>query len=320
MEAIKLKIAVVIPCYKVEKHIEAVLAEIPAHVDCIIAVNDCSPDATGQKLKDLCSTYSKLVYLEHEANKGVGGAMVTGYRKALELGCHIAVKIDGDNQMDLAYLDSLLEPILKGKADFSKGNRFRDRKALREMPFIRRFGNIGLSFCIKAASGYWNIFDPTNGYTAVSREALLSMDLDKIHRSYFFESSMLMELYHAGAVVVDVPMKARYADEVSNLSVWRTLFEFPPKLLYGFIKRIILKYYLYEFNVASLYLLTGLPLLFLGSVYGIVNFIKYTSALIPAPTGTVVIPTLMITLGFQLILAAINYDLTNFPGKDNSQL
>jgi len=126
---------------------------------------------------------------------------------------------------------------------------------------------------------------------------------------------MLIELYHVGAVVQDVPMKARYGDEVSGLSKTKTLFEFPPKLIWAFFRRIILKYFLYEFNIASLFILSGFPLFVLGTVYGIVNFIKYTGEKVAAPTGTSVIPTLLITLGFQLLLAAANYDINNYPKR-----
>jgi len=183
------------------------------------------------------------------------------------------------------------------------------------MPVIRRIGNLGLSFCIKVASGYWNIFDPNNGFIAISNEMLKTITINKIHKRYFFESSMLIELYHCEAVIQEIPMKAKYGDEVSHLSLTRTLLGFPPKLLRAFIRRIILKYFLFDFSIASIYILFGLPLFGIGVFYGIINFAKYGSSHIPAPTGTVVIPTLLIILGFQLLLSAINYDITNYPKK-----
>jgi hypothetical protein len=220
--------------------------------------------------------------------------------------------------MDSSYLPAFIKPILDNKADYTKGNRFRDFKALRKMPVLRRFGNLGLSFMIKAASGYWNIFDPNNGFVAISNEMLKTIDINKIHKRYFFESSMLIELYHAEAVIQEIPMKARYGDEVSNLSLTRTLFGFPPKLLKAFIRRIILKYFLFDFNIASLYLLFGVPLFLFGLVYGIVNFIEFGSSHTPAPTGTVVIPTLLIIMGFQLLLSATSYDISNYPKSKDS--
>ncbi|MDQ3015392.1 MAG: glycosyltransferase family 2 protein [Bacteroidota bacterium] len=310
-----MRLAIVIPCYNVSRHIEKVVAGIPSDILWIIMVDDASTDDTNQKIKHLSLQEKRIIYIRHDKNKGVGGAVITGYQKSLELDADITIKIDGDGQMDPAYINSLLKPIIDGKADFTKGNRFRDLQALRQMPMIRRIGNLGLSFLIKAASGYWNIFDPTNGYTAISSEILKNINFKKIHARYFFESSMLIEIYHIRAVVLDIPMKALYGDEVSGLSVTRTLFEFPPKLAAAFIKRILLKYFLFEFNIASVYILFGVPLFLFGAIYGGVNFVKYASSHIEAPTGTVVIPTLLITLGFQLLLSAANYDIENYPKK-----
>jgi len=312
-------ISVVIPCYNVSRHIEDVIKKLPSEVNWIISVNDCSKDDTEKILSRLAEENKKVVFINHQTNQGVGGALITGFNKSIELNSDITIKIDGDDQMDTSYIPALIKPIIENKADYSKGNRFRDFKALRQMPVLRRFGNLGLSFMIKAASGYWNIFDPNNGFVAISNEMLKTIDLNKIRKRYFFESSMLIELYHADAVIQEIPMKARYGDEVSNLSLTRTLFGFPPKLLKAFIRRIILKYFLFDFNIASLYLLFGVPLFLLGVIYGIVNYIEYGSSHTPAPTGTVVIPTLLIIMGFQLLLSATSYDVSNYPkSKDTN--
>ena len=310
-----MNITVVIPCYNVARHIEKVVCTLSPEISWIILVNDCSKDDTGNILARLQQENNRIIYINHEVNKGVGGAMLSGFQKSLELNCDITMKMDGDGQMDASYIPQLLKILKLDKADYAKGNRFRDLNALRKMPLIRRIGNLGLSFLIKAASGYWNIFDPNNGFFAIKNEVLKNINFRKIHPRYFFESSMLIELYHANAVVQDVPMKARYGDEKSGLSITKTLFEFPPRLFIAFIKRILLKYFLFEFNIASIYLLFGLPLFLFGAVYGIVNFVKYGSSHIPAPTGTVVIPTLLIILGFQLLISAVNYDITNYPKK-----
>jgi len=308
-------ITVVIPCYNVSKHIEDVIKQLPAEVNWIIAVNDCSKDDTEKVLLRLKEENKKIIFINHEVNQGVGGAMITGFKRSLELNSDITIKIDGDDQMDSSYIPALIKPIIENKADYAKGNRFRDFKALRQMPVIRRTGNLGLSFCIKAASGYWNIFDPNNGFVAISNEMLKTISLSKIHKRYFFESSMLIELYHCDAVIQEIPMKAKYGNEVSHLSLTRTLFGFPPKLLKAFIRRIILKYFLFDFNIASVYIIIGIPFILIGAGYGIVNFIKYASNNQAAPTGTVVIPTLLITLGFQMLLSAINFDINNYPQK-----
>lgn len=308
-------ITVIIPCYNVAAHIEEVINSLPSSVTWIIVVNDSSKDDTGKKLGELLEKNRKLIVINHEVNQGVGGAMLTGFKKSIELNSDISIKIDGDNQMDSSYIPELIKPLLENKADYAKGNRFRDFKALKQMPAIRRIGNLGLSFCIKAASGYWNIFDPNNGFVAINNNILKTLNIDKIHKRYFFESSMLIELYHADAVIQEIPMKAKYGNEISHLSLTRTLLGFPPKLVKAFIRRIILKYFLFDFNIASIYILFGLPLFLAGTIYGIINFLKYTSSHVAAPTGTVVIPTLLIILGFQLLLSAANYDITNFPKK-----
>jgi len=308
-------ISVIIPCHNVARHIEEVVRNLPPQIDYIIAVNDCSKDDTESILIRLSKENEKIIYLKHELNQGVGGAMLTGFRKSIALNSDITIKMDGDNQMDPVYIPALIKPLIEKEADFTKGNRFRDFKALRKMPISRRIGNLGLSFLIKAASGYWNIFDPNNGFIAIRNETLQNLDFDKIHKRYFFESSMLIELYYSNAIVQDIFMKARYGDEISGLSRTKTLFEFPPKLFIAFIRRVILKYFLFEFNIASLFLLFGFPLFIIGVLYGYINFVKYTRESIPAPTGTVVIPTLLIILGFQLLLAAANYDINNYPKK-----
>jgi len=313
-------ITVVIPCYNVAGHIEEVIRDLPPDISYIIAVNDCSPDNTEKIIFHLQQENKKLVYIKHEKNQGVGGAMLTGFKKSLELNSDITIKIDGDNQMDSSLIPDLIRPIIENKADYTKGNRFRDFQALRKMPLIRRIGNLGLSFLIKAASGYWNIFDPNNGFVAISNEMLKTIKISKIHTRYFFESSMLIELYHANAVIQEIPMKAKYGDEISGLSITKTLLGFPPKLLKAFIRRIILKYFLFDFNIASVYILFGIPFFVIGLVYGIVNYVKYATAHTAAPTGTVVIPTLLIILGFQLILSAISFDITNYPKKGNGNV
>jgi glycosyltransferase involved in cell wall biosynthesis len=311
------EIAVVIPCYNVAAHIAQVIQGLPAYISWIITVDDCSKDDTALILERVQKDNPRLVLLRHPVNQGVGGAMLSGYQKALELGAAIVVKLDGDGQMDPENMERLVKPLLQGKAEFAKGNRFRDFRALRSMPIGRRIGNLGLSFIIKAASGYWNIFDPTNGFTAIKGETLAALDFSKIHKRYYFETSMLQELYFVNAVVQDVPMKARYGDEISGLSTVRTLFEFPPKLLFAFFRRVLLKYYLIDFNVASLFLLVGLPLFLVGLAHGLTNYYRYLSLHVGAPTGTVVIPTLMIILGFQLLLAAVSFDVNNYPKKNN---
>ena len=278
-------------------------------------VDDASPDQTGNLVAALAKRDRRIVLLHHTRNRGVGGAMVSGFRKALELGAQIVVKIDGDGQMDIDNLPDLLTPLILGRADYTKGNRFRDFTSLRHMPWIRRVGNMGLGFIAKAATGYWNLFDPTNGFLAIRAETLAQLPLDQIDPTYYFETSMLANLYLLGAVVQDIPMPAHYQGEVSSMLIHRILLEFPLKLCNTLIRRAVLKNFIYDFSMASIYLLTGLPLLVFGLVFGSYKWIQYSSIGIPAPTGTVILPTLSVLLGIQLLLSAIEIDLRSVPQK-----
>ncbi len=309
----KYDIAAVIPCYRVERQIQSVLCAVPRYIKHIIVVDDASPDSTAELVTASAKKDKRISLIRHPSNLGVGGAMITGYRKALELGAQIIVKMDGDGQMDMDHLPELLSPLIDGQADYTKGNRFRDFKSLQKMPLIRRVGNMGLAFLSKAATGYWTLFDPTNGFNAIRSEMLAQLSLEGIDRSYYFETSMLAHLYLLGAVVKDVPMPARYQSEASNLLVHRVLFEFPFKLLITFFRRMVLKNFIYDFSMASIYLLTGLPLLLFGLIFGTYKWIQYASAGIPAPTGTVMLPTLSVLLGIQLLLSAIEIDLRSVP-------
>ncbi len=309
------RIAVVVPAYRVERHIAGVLRAIPSWVRHVIVVDDASPDGTYAEAQHVAASDPRIYIERHTRNQGVGGAMVTGLQKALDLGAHIVVKVDGDGQMCMEDLPRLLAPLIAGRADYAKGNRFRDFKALRQMPIVRRMGNMALSFLAKAATGYWTCFDPTNGYVAIRSEVLAQIPLEKIHRSYFFEISMLAQLYLLGAVVKDVPMPARYGAEVSSLSIRRVLMEFPPRLLAAFVRRILLRHFVYDFNMVSLYLLIGLPMCLAGALFGGYEWWQYAHMGIRAPTGTVMIPTLLVILGFQLLLSAAGFDLQAVPSE-----
>jgi glycosyltransferase involved in cell wall biosynthesis len=306
-------IVAVVPAYRVEKEIEAVLRSMPAFVKRIVVVNDASPDQTGAVVVKVAAVDKRILSVNHAANQGVGGAMVTGFRKALELGAQIVVKVDGDGQMDVSDMPSLLAPLVRGEADYTKGNRFRDFQALSQMPPLRRFGNMLLSFLAKAATGYWNCFDPTNGYVAIRGDVLAQLPMHRIDRTYFFETSMLARLFLLGALVRDVPMKAHYGAETSSLAIRKVLREFPVRLLKCFCKRIILKKFIYDLTIESIYLLCGVPMLLVGILYGGYNWILYAKSGIGAPTGTVVISAMLIILGFQILLAAVNIDLQSVP-------
>lgn len=313
MSVQSLKVAVVIPAYRAAETIQRVLAGIPAWVDAIYVVEDASPDDTAEKAAAARNRRVRL--LRHRENRGVGGAMTTGYKQALLDGVDICVKMDADGQMDPEYLPHLIEPLVAGRADYAKGNRFHDAAALRRMPLARRVGNAGLSFLIKAASGQWNIFDPTNGYTAIHRSALEGVDIARLHPRYFFESSMLIRLREIGALVEDVPMPALYNGETSHLSAVRALVEFPALLLREGLKRVLWQYFVADFNAVSLFLVCGIPLALFGFVFGAYHWIVNARAGTFASTGTVMVAVLPLILGFQLLLQALVLDVQNTPRR-----
>lgn len=307
------RIAVVIPAYKVKKYILEVVQTLPDFIDDIIVIDDKCPQESGRFIQSLNILDVTIVY--HEINQGVGGAIISGYKKAIELQSDIIIKVDGDGQMDPNHIEKLIEPILDNKADYTKGNRFSDFKALKQMPKIRLFGNSALSFLVKASSGYWNMMDPTNGFTAITKEAIWGLDIDKLSKRYFFESDMLINLNIENCVVIDVPLPAKYDEEESSLSITKVLFDFPPKLFKGFIKRIFLKNYIYNFNMASIYILLGFPMFVFGFISGGINWYQSVVSGIEASTGTVMLSALPIILGVQFLLQAISIDMDNIPKK-----
>lgn len=313
------RIAVVIPAYRVANQIEKVLSGIPDFVERIIVVEDAGPDDTAARVKRV--TDPRVHLIRHDHNRGVGGAMKTGFADAIDSGMDIVVKMDGDDQMDPAAMGRLLVPIVSGRADMAKGNRYHDFKSLKRMPIERIIGNAGLTFLIKMASGYWNMFDPTNGYFAIRTDVLRRINLDRLPERYFFESGFLIQLGIVGAVVADVPIPARYGQELSSLSVTRTLCEFPPRLLWGMVRRIFWRYFVYDFSAVSVFLLTGLPLLVWGVRFGIKAWIQSArSGGAPATAGTVMLAAMPVIIGFQLLLQALVVDIQNVPRVPLSSL
>ncbi len=305
-------ITVVIPCYRETESILKVLELIGDEVNQIIVVDDACPEGTGAKVQAEC-TDRRVEVIVHEKNMGVGGATLTGYSRALELGADIIVKLDGDGQMDPGLIPSFVKPIIDGRADYTKGNRFHNLEDLAGMPKMRVMGNLVLSFATKMSSGYWNIFDPTNGYTAIHAKVAGRLPFGKISKGFFFESDMLFRLNILRAVVVDVAMRARYGDEKSNLKIHNEIFKFSGKKYLNTVKRIFYIYYLRDFNIASIELLLGKLLLLFGIVFGGVKWVESIATDVPATAGTVVLAALPIILGSQLLLAFLDFDTRNIP-------
>jgi dolichol-phosphate mannosyltransferase len=311
------RVAVVIPCYRVARHIVTVIQNLPSWIWRIVVVDDASPDESALLVSALSDP--RIVLVRHERNQGVGGAMITGYKTCLELGAELIVKMDGDDQMDPGYLPALLRPLLNDKADYAKGNRWSDSVSLRQMPALRRVGNLGLSFLTKFASGYWSIFDPCNGYTAITATALQRLDWDKIARTYFFEISMLVQLNVNSAVAKDVPMPARYGDEQSSLRVRRILLEFPLQLVRAARERIWSRHFIQDFSAASAMMVMGSGLTSFGFLFGSIEWVRTIITGMPTTAGTVMLATLPFLMGFQLLLQSLNLDIAAEPTEPLSR-
>ncbi len=305
------KITVVIPCYKVSKHIKDVINTIPSYIDEIIVIDDKCPENSGEIVQALSN--KKVTVLFNKQNIGVGGSTKVGYLKAIDLGSNVCVKIDGDGQMNPDLMLKIITPIINEEADYIKGNRFNDFVALQQMPKLRLIGNSFLSFIVKLASGYWNIMDPTNGYCAISEGAIRLINFSKIDERYFFETDMLINLNLLNLKVKDVAIPAFYASEQSSLSVVKTAISFPLKIIKGLFKRLLLKYYVYNFNMASIYMLLAFPLLIFGVCFGLYKWFWGIATNTENTAGTIMLAALPVILGIQFLLQAINIDILSVP-------
>jgi glycosyltransferase involved in cell wall biosynthesis len=305
-------VTVVIPAYNVAGQIRDVIDGIPPFVDRIIVVNDASKDETGTVLKEIVN--QRVTIATHMVNQGVGGAMVTGFRLALEGGAEVIAKMDGDGQMDPDGLSALLDPIVLDGYGYAKGNRFLSGEQLAKMPTIRMIGSFCLTFLSKLSSGYWHVFDPVNGFLAIDAGVLRKLPLQRLARRYFFESDMLIQLNVFKIRVKDVAMPPRYGDERSSMRLSRVLFTFPLYLAKGFWYRLYQRHVLREFSAVAVFWILGTLLLGWGTGFGAITWIKSVLSGHVASTGTVMLSVMPFILGFQLLLQAILIEIQDSPG------
>jgi dolichol-phosphate mannosyltransferase len=305
-------VVVVIPCYKVSRQIMNVINKIGDECNRIIVVDDACPEKSGALVERECKD-KRVTVIYNESNLGVGGSVLAGYRLALDYDADIVVKIDGDGQMEPSLISKFIEPISQHQADYTKGNRFYHIPNLSNMPLIRLFGNAVLSFITKLSSGYWNSFDPTNGYTAIQASLIPLLPPEKVSSDYFFESDMLLRLNLLQAKVVDIPMSAKYSSESSNLMVRKIIPIFLYKNARNLIKRLFYNYFLRDFSAASIELISGFALATFGFLFGAWQWYAHVQAGEMASTGTVMIAVLPLIIGFQFLIAFLNFDLTNTP-------
>lgn len=301
-------IAVVIPAYRVRDQVLTVIQRIGSEVAKIYVVDDCCPDGSGCLVEEM-SDDERVRVIFHDTNIGVGGATLTGMKQAAADGADIIVKVDGDGQMDPAFIPAFVGMIATGEADYTKGNRFFEIEGISEMPLTRLLGNAALSFFSKLSSGYWHTFDPTNGFVAIHASLVALLPTQKISKRYFFESDMLFRLNLLRAHVVDVPMYSYYGDEVSGLKPHREIPRFAAAHLKNFGKRIVYNYFARSFSLASLELVFGIASVLFGLIFGLAHWGMNS----PATAGTVMLAALPIIVGMQLLLAFLNYDIQATP-------
>ncbi|MHA1155273.1 MAG: glycosyltransferase family 2 protein [Candidatus Heimdallarchaeota archaeon] len=271
-------IGIIIPAYNEEKLILKTLEGIPSYVDKIYVTDDCSTDKTSEIV--LSFNDSRVELTRHDKNTGVGGAIVSGFKKALRDNIDVISIMAGDNQMDHRYLPNLLLPIINGETDFTKGNRLKRNYWVGMSPF-RLFGNKILSLLNKIVSGYWNISDPQNGYIAISSSCLKQIDLDSLYEGYAFENDLMIKANVAKISMRNVLIPARYGDEQSKIVYWKFIFRMSHHLGKSYFWRMWNKYFK-RATFVGFSLIVSLLLLLGGLVYGVAtNFADLSSIIMP---------------------------------------
>ncbi|MBU3916010.1 glycosyltransferase family 2 protein [bacterium] len=310
-------VAVIIPAYRVEKWIVKVINGLPAFVDRIIVVDDASPDNVARVVTDL--NHPKVKLIKHKRNLGVGGAMKSGFREAIEEGIDLIVKMDGDDQMDPVYLGPLLYPLVKKECDYIKGNRFGILSNIKNMPVVRRIGSLVLTLLNKFASGYWHVVDPQNGYIGIRGDVLRRLNLKWIDNSYFFENSMLINLNIVEAKVSDMLMPSRYGDEESSMDIFTIAIKFPLKLVKGFFFRLFFRYFYCDFSPVFVFFVLGMAMMCGGGVWGAIAWYKSVYHEIITEIGTFALGLIPLLMGFQFCMNALILDVQQSPrGKEKS--
>ncbi|WP_269531316.1 glycosyltransferase family 2 protein [Chitinimonas sp. BJYL2] len=309
------RICAVVPAYKVHNFVVNVVNGLFDYVDHVFVVDDACPHASGHTVEQAFSGHPQVTVLRLPDNLGVGGAVMAGYKAAAEQGFEILIKVDGDGQMDPSFIPSLIAPIVAGEADYTKGNRFFEPDGLRSMPLVRLVGNAGLSFLTKLSTGYWQIMDPTNGFTAIHADVLPWIKLERVAQRYFFETDLLFRLGIVNAVVMDIPMPARYGDEVSNLRVGQALTDFSRKHAARIAKRITYQYFLRGFSLGSLCLALAMPLILFATLFGGYEWYRSITTGIPATAGSIMLAALPAMVGIQLLLSFFSLDMARHASK-----
>jgi glycosyltransferase involved in cell wall biosynthesis len=303
-------VGVVVPAYNEERQIDKVLETMPDFVDHIIVVDDHSSDATLERCRAWEDRMGRrLTVVEQPRRQGVGAAITSGYQRSIELGLDVVAVMAGDGQMDPDDLALIIEPVVSGKADYSKGNRLFTGEAWRKTPKVRYVGNAFLSMLTKIASGYWHVADSQSGYTAISRPALETLDLERVYRSYGYPNDMLVRLNEYNYRVADVPVHPRYGiGERSSMKIWKVIPTVSLLLFRGFFHRLFFKYMVKDFHPLVFFYFFGIAFLIVGIALGVLeSALKIFRGEIA--TATIVLVALLLIGGLQFLLFAMWFDM-----------
>ena len=301
------RVAVVVPAYDEETLVVETLRGIPEFVDRVYVVDDASRDGTGERAGDLGD--ARVEVIRHERNAGVGAAIVTGYRRALEEGVDVTCVMAADNQMDPAELHELVEPVARGEVEYAKANRLVSGEAWKIIPRTRYLGNAVLSLLTKIASGYWHVADSQAGYTAISRDALERLDLDQVYPRYGFPNDMLVHLNVQNARVRDVPSRPIYhVGEESGIRLRSVVPRISWLLFKAFWWRLGQKYVIRDFHPLVFFYVFGVLMTVAGFLLGVIEVVlRIAGNQIPA--ATIVLVAVLLIAGIQLTLFAMWFDM-----------
>jgi glycosyltransferase involved in cell wall biosynthesis len=301
------RVAVVVPAHDEERLVVETLNGIPDLVDRIYVVDDASSDGTGEKARAVGA--ARVEVIRHEENLGVGSAIVTGYRRALEEGIDVTCVMAADNQMDPLELETLVEPVAQGEVEYAKANRLFSGEAWTVIPRTRFFGNAILSLLTKIASGYWHVADSQAGYTAISLDALRRLDLGRLYPRYGFPNDVLVHLNVQSARVRDVPSRPIYdVGEQSGIRLRSVVPRISWLLFKGFWWRMGQKYVIRDFHPLVFFYAFGLLMTSVGLLLGLLEvFLRLLgNQITPA---TIVLVAVLLIAGLQLTLFAMWFDM-----------
>ena len=307
------KVGCTIPCFKGGENTIKVIKTALNFVDLVVLVDDKCPFNTGEKVKKLFTDDQKVKVLFNKENIGVGGSTKKGINYLLSNNCEIIVKVDADGQINPELIPRLINPLIYGEFDAAKGNRFSSLDHVLSMPPIRLIGNLGLSFLNKLSTGYWELFDPTNGFIAFKNSAIEKVRLDKVDNRYFFESDLLFQCSLQNINFTQLSMRSKYSNEISSLKPIGEIFRFSKQHLINFFKRIIYQYFLLDFNIGSLELFSGAILSILLFFITLKVFLKGSIDNQFATPGEANLIGLLTIVIAQLFIGFLYYDSTQQP-------